>query len=115
MKCNHKECYGQCCIKNFSSGTQAFVQKLIEACDMYTSRYHVVSRLIQSMKHILNRTDQWSQFAAPTDLCNFEEIDNEHITSLHNYLFSNSDISLSTTSCKISGSLNMIRPKTLFR
>lgn len=114
MKCNHKECGEQCFIKNANSGTQAFLQKLIETCDMYTSRYHVVSQLIQSMKCILTRVDQWSQFTVPTDLGNLE-LDREHVTNLQSCLFGNSDISLLAISCKISDCINKIRPQTLFR
>lgn len=115
MRCNDKESGEQSCIKNVHCGTQAFTQKLIKACDMYTSRYHIISRLIWSMKRIINRVDQWSKFAIPADFVNAEEMDSTHVTSLQNCLFGNSDISFSATSCKIIDNLNKIRPKTLFR
>lgn len=115
MKCSPKEIGELYFIKNVNSEAQVFVQKLIKACDMYTSRYHVVLRLIRSMKHVLNRINQWSQFTVPSDLGNLEEIDCKYVKSLRSCLFGNSDVSLSAASSKISDCLNKIRPKTLFR
>lgn len=119
MKSGHNESVVQCFTNHVSSRTRAFIQKLLEVCDTYSSRYHVVSRLLQSVKHLLYREDQWPQFAISTANLeghfNLEEIDSKHMRNLQSCLFGSSDISLTETSCKLCAILNNIRPKTLFR